>query len=224
MKLSQILSRNLIIGAFITVPFLTSIVSTIHMVDLFDLGNIGWMSLVLAFAFEIGSLASFMVLTVMDKIKRSIVWTIFLLLAFMQVFGNVYSTYEYVTAKLLENPNWLNSFRELLSFFMEGDMQTFKVTLTCIIAMPISGISLAFLKSLVDYVPSVDEDTTPVTTNAPEESGGSIVELPVTVTANTLPEPSIYPAPGMEIQKVDSSERVKVTPPQSNVAVFQNNI
>lgn len=150
-------SRKMIIGGFLIVPLLTSLISAIHIFSFFQLGNPTAMAFILALAYELGSLASFMVLTIMDKVKRYIVWTIFFLLAFMQLTGNFYAVFDFISSSIQTNSDWLKSFKELFSYFIEGDDQTFKVLLTTIIAAPISLISLAFLKSLVDYVPSVKE-------------------------------------------------------------------
>ena len=171
-------SRKFIVGGFLAVPILTSLISAIHIYTFFSLGNAGWMALLLAVAYELGSLASFLVLTVMDKVKRYIVWSIFLLLAFMQVTGNLYAVFDFVNGMLKSDPNWLKSFQELFSYFIDGEPQTFTVLLTTIIAAPISLISLAFLKSLVDYVPSVQD--------VPEES---TIGEPESDTSATAPEP-----------------------------------
>lgn len=146
------LLRNLIIGTFITVPIFSSAISTVHLIELFSLGNTNWISILLALTFEIGSIASFLVLTILDKIKKSMVWFIFSVLSFMQIIGNIYYSFDYINNHLKLNPQYLDSFTELFSLFLGNDISTIKVFLACLIAVPIPLISLSFLKSLIDYV------------------------------------------------------------------------
>ena len=61
--------RKVIIFCFIAVPLLSSIISTVHIVDLFSLGNPSWISLSLAIAIEVGSIASFMTLSILGKLN-----------------------------------------------------------------------------------------------------------------------------------------------------------
>ena len=146
-------NRLLIIIAFLSVPIAASFMSTLHLIDLFKLGNPGWMAVFLAITFEIGSIASFIALSVMRKIKKWIVLSIFFILFLEQLFGNVYSTFDYINQMLVIHPTWLASFTELIKpVFTPDDPNTFKFILALVIGAFIPLISLAFLKSMVDYL------------------------------------------------------------------------
>lgn len=146
--------RKLTVGLFLAVPFLSSLISTLHIVSFFGLGNAVWMSIVLAVAFEIGSIASLMTLTVLDRINRVAVWFIFIVLISMQMIGNVYYTYDYISGMIDSNPKWISSFIELVEMvtMQTMDQKTTKFVLSLLIGLPIPLVSLAFLKSVADYL------------------------------------------------------------------------
>jgi hypothetical protein len=159
MQTKSQLYKKLIIGAFLIVPILSSFISTVHVVTLFQLGNVVWMSIFLAVVFELGQLSSLLALAVLDKINKFLVWSIFILLAFMQILGNIYYTFDFIGLKLLENPEWLSSALELVNRFTYEDVNVndAKFYVSLIIGIPIPLIAVAFLKSLVDYLKAGEE-------------------------------------------------------------------
>jgi len=148
------LYKKLIIGAFLTVPIFSSLISTIHAIDLFSLGNMYWMAVCLALVFELGQISSLLTLAILDKINKFMVWSIFIVLAVMQILGNVYYTFDFISKKLVVEPAWLNSALELMNKIASSpiDPITGKFILALVIGIPIPLISIAFLKSLVDYI------------------------------------------------------------------------
>jgi hypothetical protein len=144
--------RKWIVGLFISVPILSSLISTIHIVEFFNLGNYTWMSYVLAAAFELGSIAAFLVLGVLPNIQKWMLWTIFTILAGMQLVGNIFFSFDFVYRKLLEDPKWLDSFNAFMGYFTGNDALTNKMVLAFLIGLPIPLISLFFLKSTADYL------------------------------------------------------------------------
>lgn len=150
--------KKIIVGCFVLVPLLSSIISTVHLVDFFYLGNPSWISYTVAFAIEIGSVASFLTLSILSKLNKNIVWGMFFILFFMQVIGNVYFTYDWVTARIAETPSWLTNFREMSEFFFgEAELKTSKMILALLIGVPIPLISVFLLKSTADYLGSDKE-------------------------------------------------------------------
>jgi hypothetical protein len=113
-----------------------------------------WMAIILALAFEIGSIASLMTLTVLDKVNRFAVWFIFFVLVIMQMLGNVYYTYDFISQAMVSNPQWIDSFIDLVEMMtmQKLEQRTTKFILSILIGLPIPIISLAFLKSVSDYL------------------------------------------------------------------------
>ena len=85
-----------IIGSFVTLYLLVSIISTIHVVDFFKLSNPTWLAVSLAIGFEVGAAASLASLIVLDKMNKSIVWGLFILLTAMQAMGNTFYAYSHL--------------------------------------------------------------------------------------------------------------------------------
>lgn len=153
--------KKAIITCFVAVPLLSSIISTLHLVDLFALGNPMWLAIALAVTIEIGSVASFLTLSILSRVNRTIVWTMFVILFFMQIVGNMYFSYEWVTAQMAGKATWIDSFKEMTEFFTgELEMVNVKMYLTILISWPIPLISVFLLKSAVDYIGTDKKEAT----------------------------------------------------------------
>ena len=145
--------KKAIVFCFILVPLLSSIISTVHLVDFFYLGNPSWISYTVAIAIELGAVASFLTLSILSKLNKTIVWGMFFILFFMQVIGNIYFSYDWVSDKIAQDPTWLSNFREMMEFFIyKVDMKTSKMILSLLIGVPIPLISVFLLKSTTDYL------------------------------------------------------------------------
>jgi hypothetical protein len=84
----------------------------------------------------------------------------FFILFIMQVIGNIYFTYDWVSMKILENPTWLSNFREMSEFFFDDvELKTTKMILSLLIGVPIPLISVFLLKSTADYLGTDIEET-----------------------------------------------------------------
>lgn len=166
MKLKPNDFRKIVIGSFLAVPFLSSLISTIHIITFFGLGNMSWMAIILSLAFEIGSIASLMTLTVLDKVNRFAVWFIFFVLVVMQMLGNVYYTYDFISNAMISNPQWIDSFIDLVEMMtmQKLEQRTTKFILSLLIGLPIPVISLAFLKSVSDYLKPESNINPPIET------------------------------------------------------------
>ena len=132
-----------IIGSFVTLYLLVSIISTIHVVDFFKLSNPTWLAISLAIGFEVGAAASLASIIVLDKMNKGIVWGLFILLTAMQAMGNTYYAFSH-----LENfTGWVELFG-----LQEEDLIYQKRILAIISGAVLPIVALGFIKSLVDYI------------------------------------------------------------------------
>ncbi len=144
------LVRGFIIATFVSLYLVVSIISTIHVIDFFKLSNPEWLSIALAIAFEIGAAASLASLIALDKMNKTMVWTLFILLTAMQAMGNTYYAYTH-----LDN---FNSWIELFGL-VDEELIYQKRTLSIISGAILPFVALGFIKSLVDYIkPDEDEE------------------------------------------------------------------
>lgn len=199
------LLKKIIVGCFVLVPLLSSIISTVHLVDFFYLGNPGWISYTVAFAIEIGSVASFLTLSILSKLNKNIVWGMFFILFIMQVIGNIYFTYDWVSMKIAENPMWLTNFREMSEFFFDDvELKTTKMILSLLIGVPIPLISVFLLKSTADYLGTDAEDKS--TEKEPEQPEQTLAEDDHSDTEKIVEDAQI------DIQRNNRDERKRLHP------------
>lgn len=137
-----------IIGAFVLLYIITSLISTIHVIDFFRLSNPEWLAISLAVAFEVGAAASLASLVVLDKMNKFIVWSLFITLTLVQAMGNTFYAYSH-----------LNNFNQWIELFglVDEDLIYQKRILSIISGAILPLVSLGFIKSLVDYI-KPDED------------------------------------------------------------------
>lgn len=148
-----------IIGTFVSLYLIVSIISTIHVIDFFKLSNPVWLAISLAVAFEIGAAASLASLIALKKMNRSLVWGLFITLTCMQMMGNTY----YAFTHLQNYQGWIDLFG-----LTDEDPLYQKRVLSIISGAVLPLVALGFIKSLVDYIkPSDVEIETPVKKVAP---------------------------------------------------------
>ena len=140
-----------IIGTFVMLYAIVSIISTIHVIDFFKLSNPTWLAVSLAIAFEIGAAASLASIIVMDKMNKALIWFLFILLTGMQMMGNTFFAYTH-----LEN---FNGWVELFGLVDEEPIYQKRI-LSIISGAILPLVALGFIKSLVDYIrPSKTEES-----------------------------------------------------------------
>jgi hypothetical protein len=138
-----------IIGTFVSLYLIVSVISTIHVIDFFRLSNPEWLAVSLAIAFEIGAAASLASLIALKKMNRSLVWTLFFVLTAMQMMGNTY----YAFTNLDNFQDWVDLFG-----LTEEEPIFQKRILSLISGAVLPLVALGFIKSLVDYIKPSDEE------------------------------------------------------------------
>lgn len=142
MNQSKLVSR-FIIGTFVSLYLLVSIISTIHVIDFFELSNPYWLAVSLAIGFEIGAAASLASLITLDKMNKTIVWALFITITGMQMQGNMY----YAFKNLHEYTGWVELFN-----IIEWEPLAQKRLLAFVSGAILPLVALGFIKSLVDYI------------------------------------------------------------------------
>ena len=181
--------NGFIIGTFVTLYLIVSVISTIHVIDFFKLSNPDWLAISLAIAFEIGAAASLASLIALKKMNRSLVWGLFIVLTAMQMMGNTY----YAFKNLHDIQNWIDLFG------LTDEEPIFQKRMMAIISGAILPlVALGFIKSLVDYIRPNDEEPVTATQNAVNDqitdsvtSTYEPVNEPVNKTAAELEEDEV---------------------------------
>lgn len=143
------LVKRFVIGTFVSLYALVSIISTIHVIDFFELSNPYWLAVTLAIGFEIGAAASLASLVILKKMNKTIVWALFITITLMQMQGNMY--YAFI------NLEGFTGWSELFDLIDE-DLIDQKRILAFVSGAILPLIALGFIKSLVDYIKPEDEE------------------------------------------------------------------
>ena len=155
------LVRKFIIGTFVSLYILVSSVSTIHSIDFFRLSNPEWLAVTLALGFEIGAAASLASLIILDKMNKTIVWSLFITITLMQMQGNMFHAFI--------NLSDFSSWSELFNL-IEEDLIYQKRILAFVSGAILPLIALGFIKSLVDYIKPEDEDNETLTSGVMDDN------------------------------------------------------
>ncbi len=143
------LVKRFVICTFITLYALVSVISTIHVIDFFELSNPYWLAVTLAIGFEIGAAASLASLVILKKMNKTLVWALFITITLMQMQGNMY----YAFINLEDFGSWAELFD-----LIDEDIIDQKRILAFVSGAILPLIALGFIKSLVDYIKPEDED------------------------------------------------------------------
>ena len=150
MQVENKLTRNFIIGTFVTLYVMVSLISTIHVIDFFELSNPKWLAVTLALAFEVGAAASLASIIALKKMNKGIVWVLFFILTAMQAMGNTFFAYTH-----------LNDYQSWVELFglVDSDPIEQKRILSIVSGAILPLVALGFIKSLVDYIrPETEEE------------------------------------------------------------------
>ena len=206
-----------IIGSFVTLYLLVSIISTIHVVDFFKLSNPTWLAVSLAIGFEVGAAASLASLIVLDKMNKSIVWGLFILLTAMQAMGNTFYAFSH-----LENfTGWIELFG-----LQEEDLIYQKRVLAIISGAVLPIVALGFIKSLVDYIkPEPEVLAESLDNTQPEPTNLTPIEPWVEEVSLEKPKPIKKTKVVKESPiEVDLTTPIQTSPEQDELTAKQKNI
>lgn len=147
--MNQRLVKGFVIGTFVLLYVLVSLISTIHVIDFFELSNGRPMAIALAIAFEVGAAASLASLVIMDRMNKTLVWSLFITITLMQMQGNLYYAFEHLEGY----QTWV----ELFDLVEEEPLYQKRV-LSAVSGAILPLVALGFIKSLVDYIKPKKDD------------------------------------------------------------------
>lgn len=204
-----------IVTSFLLVPLIVSVVSTIHVINFFELSNYKALAITLAIAFEIGALSALAGLVALDKINKNVVWFIFCILTAYQMMGNSYFAYDYMSNRMIGFPNLIKNWTELFGFSSDpDDLIVVKRIIAIVSGAILPIVSLSFLDLSVDYI----QKSTGVQLNRPVGKNKEVekIDSPETIPSVEVPkieyddisEPKIEYQPQQEIVEVEDESKL----------------
>lgn len=142
MKKNKLVKR-FVIGTFVSLYVLVSTISTIHSIDFFEMSNPTWMAVTLAIGFELGAAASLAAIITLEKMNKTLVWALFIIITAMQIQGNMFFAFKHI--------NNFSDWSELFNL-IEEDLLYQKRIIAVVSGAILPLVALGFIKSLVDYI------------------------------------------------------------------------
>ena len=153
MKLTK---KTIYIGLFAILYLIVAFSSFWHACAFFGLANNSWMSIILAFAFEVGQAAVlFSLLTSAKDRSRFMPWVLMTMFTLVQVIGNVFSSYKYLITNSVEN---LRYFKEPIFIWTDLPDDQTTVIITYIVGAILPICSLLLTSMITNYLTDIEEE------------------------------------------------------------------
>lgn len=176
--MNQKVLHRVFIWGFLFLYFLVALISFCHAVQFFGIGNAKWMSISLAFAFELGLALSLASILLSDKNKKqTLPWILMITLTAVQVVGNVYSVFRYISVSDVDYYQYLA--KPLLFFIEEVDENTIQIIVSWIMGAILPIVALMMTDMVANNIKNVSEDKKETIESAKDELEESIEEQPV---------------------------------------------
>lgn len=138
------------IWTFIVLYAGTAFISYCHSIEFFNIGNESWMSYILGAIFELGQATVLASLLLTNNKKTLLPWLLMILLTAVQVIGNTYSVFKFMS--LSENNYYIYLSKPLL-FWIEGISQdTVMIIIAWIIGAMLPIVALAMTSMVTNQM------------------------------------------------------------------------
>ena len=171
--MNQKVLNKVFVWGFLFLYLLVACISFCHAVEFFNIGNANWMSITLAFAFELGLALSLAAILLSDSNSKNVLpWVLMIILCAVQVIGNVYSTYKYIALSETEYYQYLA--QPLLFWIEDISEKTVRIIISWIIGAILPIIALFMTDMVASNLKTINntdkiKDTTDNTKDEPDE-------------------------------------------------------
>ena len=170
--------KTIYVGLFAILYLIVAFSSFFHACAFFGLANNNWMSIILAFAFEVGQAAVLFSLLTSTKdrgrIMPSVLMTMFTL---VQVIGNVYSSYKYIITNSVEN---LRYFKEPIFIWTDLPDAQANVIIVYLVGALLPIAALLLTSMITNYLTDQSaENNSPIF--VPEITSENVTNTPIEI-------------------------------------------
>lgn len=153
--------KTIYVGLFAVLYLIVAFSSFFHACAFFGLANNNWMSIILAFAFEVGQAAVlFSLLTSSKDRGRIMPWVLMAMFTLVQVIGNVYSSYKYIITNSVEN---LRYFKEPIFIWTDLPDAQANVIIVYLVGALLPIAALLLTSMITNYLTDQSkENNTPI--------------------------------------------------------------
>lgn len=148
--------KKTLLVLFVLLYLSIAFVSTYHAFAFFSLANPMWLSVILAVAFEIGQAAVLFTLlnNGIKNEKQIMPWLLMIILTFVQVLGNVFSSYKYM---LINNYDQIDYFTKSVLFFVQSPNQDYNYVMISYITGAILPVVALCMTSMIVKIINNDD-------------------------------------------------------------------
>lgn len=148
---------NFFIGGFVILYLATALISFCHAMEFFFIGNVRWMATTLAAVFEVGQMVVLSSLLLSNNKKTIIPWILLVVLTGVQVIGNVFSVYKYIS--ISDNGYYVYLQKPLIDWWLSGvSQETIVVIISWIIGALLPIIALFMTSMVANNIKLLNED------------------------------------------------------------------
>ena len=167
--------KSIYIGLFGILYLIVAFSSFFHACAFFGLANNSWMSIILAFAFEVGQAAVlFSLLTSTKDRSRIMPWVLMTMFTLVQVIGNVYSSYKYIITNSVEN---LRYFKEPIFIWTDLPDAQANVIIVYLVGALLPIAALLLTSMITNYLSDQSEETNALADVSEKEQENTHIEL-----------------------------------------------
>ena len=208
--MNQKVLNKVFVWGFLFLYILVACISFCHAVEFFNIGNVNWMSVTLAFAFELGLALSLTAILLSNSNSQNILpWALMIILCAVQVIGNVYSTYKYIALSETEYYQYLA--QPLLFWIEEISEDTVRIIISWIIGAILPIIALFMTDMVASNLKTInaDDETKDVAENTKDEpSILAASPAPVTIEDDVPDEPNakVEEKKGLDLEDIEEED------------------
>ena len=208
--MNQKVLNKVFVWGFLFLYLLVACISFCHAVEFFNIGNANWMSITLAFAFELGLALSLAAILLSDSNSKNVLpWALMIILCAVQVIGNVYSTYKYIALSETEYYQYLA--QPLLFWIEEISEETVRIIISWIIGAILPIIALFMTDMVASNLKTInaDDETKDVAENTKDEpSILAASPAPVNIEDDVPDEPKakVEEKKGLDLEDIEEED------------------
>ena len=169
--------RNIYVALFAILYLIVAFSSFWHAIEFFALTNYSWMSIILAFAFEVGQAAVLLAILTSAKDRSKFTpWILMCILTLVQIIGNVYSSYKHIMLNASEN---LRYFKEPIFIWTDLPDAQATVIITYISSAILPLCALLLTSMITNYLEdNGKDDKKEIITEEVDETNEQIEDKP----------------------------------------------
>ena len=167
----KLLTNKIFIYAFLFLYVLVAFISFCHAIEFFDIGNTHWMSIMLAFAFELGLAVCLASILIGTNKRNNISWLLLTILVLVQIIGNTYSVFKFISESGHDYYNYLA--KPMLFMIEEVSQETVQVIISWIMGAILPIVALLMTEMVANGIKETqmiddsknDQKNEPITDN-----------------------------------------------------------